>query len=111
MADRQYLIRYHANVTDTTLTRYSRLRVEQLPNVAIVPTNCCNLFSLALQKTIKHPPEVRAIEEFISLRVVLTSMDTSWSVKETMRDLIDRYNARVSETGNKELMVNLEAVH
>lgn len=93
------IFRYHGSLKNRDIRAYRHPK-KGLWYRAFVLGNRRKVFAAAASALLKKPPDVQAVEDFVSLRLALSSLDMSisqsWSFRQTIHKLLDLFNQRIA---------------
>jgi hypothetical protein len=97
-----------AGINDGNLATFRRLTRKYRCPTVLCPPWCKRILS-KITATERHLSSLRiqALDEYASLRIVFTSMDTKQRWSRIAKELLDRYNALLMETGQPQLKVHV----
>ena len=94
------VFRYHNNLKDQDISAYRHPKRGLLYR-AFVLGNRRKAFAAAASGLLKRPPEVQSVQDFVSIRIMLSSMDMSvsrsWSFRQTIHKLLELFNQRIAD--------------
>lgn len=95
-----------AGVSDGNLSTFRRLTNKYRCPTVLCPPWCKRLLSkIAATEAHLSSLQIQALDEYASLRIVFTSMDTGRRWSRITRELLDRCNALVKKAGQPELKI------
>lgn len=97
--------RYLPRVDDRVVSRLTEDPLIPICRYLLVPPRMRNLLHTALEAKLKEQaPTVMDVTDFVSLRVLFSSIDAGWSHHEAVNRLVNAYNRRVEGLSRRELL-------